>query len=219
MLYSVTPDLQKKDISSRYLLPGIHENVELVSINYKKTEKGSELIEFNFENAAKEMFTHTEWKVMSNRDVNAFSEKEKELYLRLVKAQVKKLNTIATTFIPEQKFAQVGGNTFEEFCKSAIAAIGDSYKGVKIRLKVVYDKRNFVSLPSYSNHDWIEPMTVPKENSRIRILTGARGDKMEKSPLPQLEGANNRKNEIESISMLEATSPAAPPANEEDLPF
>lgn len=219
MLYSVTADIQKKDISNRYMGVGIHENSELTSIEYKKTDKGSEFIAFYFENELKEKLSHTEWRVMPTKDINTMSEKESKTYFSLVTGQIRRLNAIATTFISEEAFRAVKGNTFEEFCTNVIKAIGESYKGVKVRIKVVYDKRNFTALPSYTNYEWIELMTVSKEDSKIKILAK---DKMTKSAPKTLAGADEKANEIE----IEAATPtttevveATPAETEDELSF
>jgi hypothetical protein len=219
MLYSVTADIQKKDVSNRYMGVGIHENCELTSIEYKKTDKGSEFIAFYFENELKEKLSHTEWRVMPTKDINTMSEKESKTYFSLVTGQIRRLNAIATTYISEEAFRKVQGATFESFCNNVITAIGNSYKGVKVRIKVVYDKRNFTALPSYTNYEWIELMTVSKEDSKIKILAK---DKMTKSAPKELKGADEKLNEIE----IESTNTKEPELDiiatetkEDDLPF
>ena len=217
-LYSVTAELQKKDDGNRYMDPGIHENCELTSVEYKQTEKGSQLIAFYFENEAKEKLSHSEWKVQPNRNLETMNEKDSKVYLSLVTNQIRRINAIATTFIPEETFRNVKGTTFEEFGLSVVETIGNAYKDFKVRLKVVFDKRNFTALPSYTNYEWIEPMTVSIADSKIRILGK---DKMEKSVPKQLEGANNKENEIELVSTTTTASAIALPEKvvEDDLPF
>lgn len=220
MLYSVTADLQRKDVSNRYMGPGIHENCELTSIEYKKTDKGSELIAFYFENELKEKLSHTEWRVMPTKDINTMADAEAKIYLSLVTSQIRRINSIATAFISEEDFRKVKGNTFEEFCTSVINTVGDTFKGVKVRIKVVYDKRNFTALPSYTNYEWIEPMTVLKENSKIKIIAK---DKMTKSVPKKLEGADEKLNEIEIesnvVETVEELVGLPAPTTTEDLPF
>jgi hypothetical protein len=220
MLYGITSDMQKKDISNRYMGPGIHPNSELTLVEYKKTEKGSEFIAFYFENAKNEKLSHTEWKVMSRKDPKTMTEKEKTLYIKLINDQVTRINAIATTYITEEAFRKVEGNTFEEYCFNVIKALGNSYNGVKVRIKVVFDKRNFTALPSYTNYEWIEPMTVSEADSKISIL---RKDKMEKSAPKDLEGADEKENEIEiqasSDKPLEVTITTPQDKEEDELPF
>ena len=214
MLYNVTADLQKKDTKNLYMLPGIHENSELTSVEYQKNESGSEFIAFYFENPYKEKLSHTEWKVFPRKNIDTLNEKEKTLYARLINEQIARINKIVTTFISEEKFRGVEANSFEEFCKKTIQTLGDSYKGVKVRIKVVYDKRNFTALPSYTNYEWIEPMSVSKEESKIKILAK---DKLVKALPSKLEGADEKVNEIEIQTNKEQE--LAIPKNEDDLPF
>jgi hypothetical protein len=206
MLYNVTEDLQKKNVSNRYMDTGINENVEMVSVEYKPTEK-TEFIAFYFENADKAKLSHTEWKMKQAKPLDQMTPEESDLYVRLVHEQIRRINTIATTFISEEDFRKVKGDTFEEFCKATIAALGDSYKGVKVRIKVVYDKRNFTSLPKYTNYTWIERMTVPKEDSEIKIFSG---DRLTKFIPKKIEGADEEvKNVLAEI----------PTEKKEDMPF
>jgi hypothetical protein len=201
--------VQRKDVSSRYLGVGIHENCEMTSVEYKKTDKGSELIAFYFENDLHEKFNHTEWRVMPTKDINTMSEKESKIYLSLVTAQLRRINAIATTFISEDAYRKVEGKTFEDFCNNTVKAIGDSFKGVKVRIKITYDKRNFTAFPSYTNYEWIELMTVPVEKSRIKILAK---DKMTRTVPKNIEGADEKLNEI-------VVADASPTKDENDLPF
>ena len=66
------------------------KNVELVSVEYKQTDRGSELIAFNFVNSEDEQFAHTEWKTMPHKNIDTMSEKESDLYIRLVTSQLRK---------------------------------------------------------------------------------------------------------------------------------
>lgn len=186
MLYNVTEDLQKKNVSNRYMDVGINENVELISIEYKPTEK-TEFIAFYFENEDKAKLSHTEWKIRQSVPFAQMDPEAAALHLRLVNEQIRRINAIVTTFIPEENFRKVKGDTFEEFSKATIAALGDSYKGIKVRIKVVYDKRNYTSLPKYTNYTWIERMTIPKEESEIRIFSS---DRLTKFIPKKIEGAD-----------------------------
>jgi len=209
MLYKVTEDLQKKNVSNRYMDVGINENVELVSVEYKPTEK-TEFIAFYFENEDKAKLSHTEWKIRQSVPVEQMDPDAASLHLRLVNDQIRRINAIVTTFIPEEKFREVKGDTFEEFCKNTIDALGDTYKGVKVRIKVVYDKRNFTSLPKYTNYTWIEKMTIPREESEIKIFSS---DKMTRVFPKKIEGAD------EDVKNILNESPKDEKSELDDLPF
>jgi hypothetical protein len=206
MLYKVTEDLQKKNVSNRYMDVGIHENVELVSVEYKETEK-TEFIAFYFEDEEKAKLSHTEWKVRQSVPLTQMEPDVASLHLRLVNDQIRRINSIVTTFIPEENFRKVNADTFADFCKSTIAVLGDAYKGKKVRIKVVYDKRNFTSLPKYTNYTWIESMTIPKEESEIKIFSN---DRLTKLMPKKIAGADEDVKNILTESK---------PVEEEKLPF
>jgi len=209
MLYKVTEDLQKKNVSNRYMDVGIHENVELVSVEYKQTEK-TEYIAFYFEDEAKAKLSHTEWKIRQSVPLTEMEPDAAALHLRLVNDQIRRINSIVTTFTPEEKFRKVDTDTFADFCKSTIEVLGNSYKGVKVRIKVVYDRRNFTSLPRYTNYTWIERMTVPKEESEIKIFTN---DKLTKSVPRAINGADE---DVKNV-LTEINTETKP--EEDKLPF
>lgn len=207
MLYNITEDLQKKNVSNRFMDVGINENVEMVNVEYKQTEK-TEFIAFYFEDENKARLSHTEWKVSQNKPLAQMTPEEADLYLRLIKEQMRRINAIVTTFIPEEEFRKVKADSFEEFARATIKALGESYKGVKIRIKVVYDRRNFTALPRYTNYTWIEKMTVPKEESEIKIFTS---DKLTKTMPRRIEGAD------ESVTNILNKDEGVTPSNE--IPF
>jgi hypothetical protein len=209
MLYNVTEDLQKKNVSNRYMDVGINESVELTSVEYKQTDK-TEFIAFYFENEDKAKLSHTEWKVRQSVPLAQMDPEAAALYLRLVNDQIRRINAIVTTFISEESFRKVKGDTFEEFSKATITALGDSYKGIKVRIKVVYDKRNFTSLPKYTNYTWIERMTVPKEESEIKIFSS---DRLTKVMPKKIEGADEEVKNILNEIPEKVTNP------EDELPW
>lgn len=211
--YKVTEEIQKPVINNRYMNVGIHENVELTRIEYAKTEK-SEYLAFYFVNERNEQLSHTEWMIRFKQKPEDMEEGLLKFYTTLINEQIARINRIATTFISEDDFRKVEGDTFEAFSNATIAALGNSYKGKKIRIKVVYDKRNYTSLPSYLNYQWIESMDIPTEKSAIEILSK---DKMVRDLPAKMEGANTVINIIEKKS--NTTNGSALEKDTEDLPF
>jgi hypothetical protein len=209
MLYKVTEDLQKKNVSNRYMDVGINENVKMTSVEYKQTEK-TEFLAFYFENEDKAKLSHTEWKIRQSVPLAQMDTEAAALYLKLMNEQIRRINAIVTTFISPEKFRKIEGETFEEFAKATIAALGTSFENVKVRIKVVYDKRNFTSLPKYTNYTWIEPMTVSKENSEIKIFTS---DKLTKVMPKKIEGAD------EDVKNILSETPEKAKNDEDELPW
>ena len=211
MLYNITENLQRASSgANKYMDVGIHENSEMTNVEYKITDKGNEFIAFYFVNADSEQLCHTEWKVRENKPLETMTEKEAASYLKRIDEQAARIHAIATTFIPKEKFETIRANSFEEFAKATIEVLADSYKGKKIRIKVVYDLRNFTAFPRYTNYTWIESMSIPKELSTIKVYST---DKMTKKITAKTEGADNE------INIIEAAAVAEPVADVNELPW
>ena len=199
MLYNITENLQRATSgANKYMDVGIHENCEMTNVEYKVTDKGNEFLAFYFVNSDNEQLCHTEWKVREAKPLDTMSEKDAASYLKRIDEQAARIHAIVTTFIPKEKFEAITANTFEEFSKATIAILGESYKGRKIRIKVIYDLRNFTAFPRYTNYTWIELMSTPKELSTIKIYST---DKMTKKIMAKTEGADNEVNVIEAAAI------------------
>lgn len=158
-IYNMTKDLQSEASESGFMDVGIHENVELVKVEYNETST-NEFLAFYFVNPAGETLSHTEWKprVSDPQKLEA-----------AVINQMKRIKQIVTKFVPAEEF-EFKASSFKEFANNVIKILGNRYVGKKVRIKVVYSGR-FTSLPSYTKFQFIESMDVPKEKSKIKILS------------------------------------------------
>ena len=157
-MYIVNKNFDSEKRSSNFIDCGIHENVELVGVEYNISPNGNEFIVFRFEKDGKKL-DHTEYKpkdvdpdILQNKTVN----------------QIKRVKHIVTKFISNEAY-DVTANDFKEFCMKTIALLGTSYKGKLVRIKVVYSNNNFTSLPKYV--PFIESMDVPLEKTTLEILS------------------------------------------------
>lgn len=139
---------------------GIHENVELVNIRYDTSPKeGNKFLVFEFKNEKGQELAHTEWEP---RDADETRLNQK------ITNQIKRIKHLAKRFIPEDQF-NFEASDFESFARETIQRFADKYKGVKLRLKVVYSNSNYTSLPNYI--PFAENMNIPKEESKLEILS------------------------------------------------
>lgn len=160
MSYNVTLELPYESTSDNFMDVGIHENVEMVKIEYGKTPN-NEFLAFYFVGPTGEKLSHTEWKP-TGVDTEKVAEKEMN--------QMSRIKQIVLNFISPERFI-FQANSFEEFAKKVIELIGTSYVGVKLRLKVVYSGK-YTSLPNYWKFRFIERMDqVPAEKSKIKVLS------------------------------------------------
>ena len=80
---------------------------------------------------------------------------------------------ICTKFVPENLF-QVQGSNFSELCDGVIQSLGSTYQGKSVRLKVVYNWKDYSSLPNFC--PFIETMDITDTKLRLTQY-----DKTEKS--------------------------------------
>jgi hypothetical protein len=171
--YNVTIDLPYEDLSSgNFMDAGIHENVEMVKVEYGKTPN-NEFIAFYFVGPKGEKLSHTEWKPKATANNTPEQLAEKELN------QMSRIKKIALNFLTKNEFV-FSAHTFEAFANKVVNLLGDTFVGVKLRIKVVYSGK-YTSLPNYWKFPFIERMdTIPADKSKIKILTGI--DKMVREP-------------------------------------
>lgn len=164
MSYNVNTQIDSESASTNFLDVGIHDDVELKNVEYKTTDKGNEFMVFEFEKNGKTV-SHTEWQPKDDNPENLENKR---------KNQIKRVKHIVTKFIPEEKYV-FDVDDFKGFCDNTIKILGDSYKGKKVRIKVIYSWSNFTSLPRYV--PFIETMDIPVEESKLEVLSI---DKMKK---------------------------------------
>lgn len=144
--YNATLELPSEQITPGFMDSGIHENAKMTNVEYKVTPS-SEILVFHFVNEQGETGTHTEWVPKGKDDADQLS---KEMN------QMSRIKQIVKTFVPETKFV-FSADSFKEFAEKTIAILGDSYLGVKIRVKFVYSGK-YTSLPKYWKMRFIERM-------------------------------------------------------------
>jgi hypothetical protein len=200
-MYNVNTKIDSESRSANFLDVGIHEDVELKGVEYKTSpEGGNEFMVFHFEKDGKQL-SHTEWKP---KDVDPEKLENK------TNNQIKRVKHIVTKFIPEDLYV-FNATDFKSFCQNTIKLLGTSYVGKKVRIKVVYSFNNYTSLPNYV--PFIEKMEVPKEQSKLEILSIDKMTKERADVEPQVQ-TNPFETKVEDIS-----TPDSPGADIDQLPF
>jgi len=178
--YKMTEDLHGNFDGTPYMDSGIHANCELTKVEYGKSEKGNEFLAFYFEDPSGAQVSKTEWPVrmpevltkLSPEEYAKDNSSEKNMYESMITNQMARIKHICVDsgIVDNDKFT-FEAETFKDFAESVVNIIGKNNEGKKVRIKVVYDRNNFTSLPSYTRYVWIESMDVSDEESKIRILS------------------------------------------------
>lgn len=159
MSYNVTKDIPGESSGPSFIDVGIHENAEITEIKYDMTEKGNEFLAFAFISEDGKTLSHTEWKPV-DEDPEKLEQKQRN--------QIKRVKHIAKRFIDEEEFV-FEAKDFKDFATQVIKLIGNKYKGIKLRIKVVYSWNNYTTLPNYM--PFVENMTVPKADSVLKMTS------------------------------------------------
>lgn len=181
-IYKMTEDILVDVQGQSWMDVGIHENVELIDIVSETSQNGNPYLAFYFENEKGEKVSKTEWEVKADKPLEQMNSTEKEHYLSKVKNQMARVGLIARQFVDKSELLFAATN-FKHFADTIKAKLEGKTRGVKLRIKVIFDYNDWATLPSYIKTPWIEKMDdVPKEKSKIKIIDVL--DKMVKSSVP-----------------------------------
>ena len=175
-MYNTKEAITQSSNESKYLSAGIHDNVMLSSIRIDKSPTGNSFLEIGFTKDNQEVL-HTEWepKAFPNQTSNTVKDSinVNSLYDfdRACNRQLSRLLQIIGCYYKEDEL-DFTCNTFDELTKwvkdKLQPVIDNTVTNVPVRLKVVFNKRGFTTLPSYAKYTFIEPMSVTE--SKIEKL-------------------------------------------------
>ncbi len=136
---------------------GIQDNYLMKNVKYeaaKKDGSGDLTLIFEFEGPNKEQFRHVEFPVDESRE--GFEKKYASL--------AKRIKHILNKYMPEEKVV-LTGETFEQFAKGVIGLLGNSYKTIPVRVKLILNDSDRLGFPKYL--PFIEKMDVNPSILRI----------------------------------------------------
>lgn len=167
MIYSteLANKIETTDVlKSKYLEAGIHNDVQLVGAEVDKSINGNTFLEVRFTKEGQEL-VHTEWE--STKKPN---ESDEECQLRGSK-QVKRIMQILGCFYPKQLLTFTG-SSYKEFVDWVANLLNAADKNILVKVKIVYNKKGYTTLPNYCKFTFIEPMNLPEgETSKIAELS------------------------------------------------
>ena len=177
-MYNLDQTVNEEQGGGNYFGIGIHENVTLKDITLEEASNGNPYLKFHFEGENGQEVAHTEWPI-SQDDAN-FEKKVKNFLIRI--------KHICTKFVPAEA-VNINAPDFQGFANQVIALMKPNLTKTKVRIKLVYNYRNYVSIPKYV--PFMEAMSIPADKSKLKMDPNF--DKMEKEEGtdPQLSTATS----------------------------
>ena len=146
---------QNQDNVGIFIPAGIHEDVSLHEVKVKDTPSGTKVFEVSYRKDNKTTY-QTEW--LHPEDPVERQEKVAAKILCVLKA-----------FFSQETIDKIEVENVLDLAIKAEAALNSVKDATKLRTKFVYVKDK-VTIPRYSKFTWIEPMTIPKEESKIQWM-------------------------------------------------
>ena len=142
---------------------GIHEDVVISNVKMETSPNGNSFIAFTFEKNGATV-TQTEWEPKKWPDMTD------ERFQETCTKQVKHILQILECYYPKESLV-FSGETYKEFATWVKTLMDKADLSKKLRVKFVYKNNGYVELPKYCMYKFIEPMTISKEDSKIKELS------------------------------------------------
>ena len=193
-------EIEKEDVA--FLEAGIHEDVKFTSVRVDKGIKGTYFIELTFEKDGRKL-VHTEWEPTMGPRTTEEMLKNKQTN------QVHRMLDILKCFY-DKSIPQFEGETFKSFADWVKMMLDNADKSKLLRIKVVYNDKRYTTLPNYTKYTWIEPMSIPTNESKISKLS------IDKFVRPEIKADedNGTENPFKKIEIAADIT-----ENKSDLPF
>lgn len=142
---------------------GIIEDVVISEVRVETSKNGNVYIAFTFDKDGATA-SQTEWEPRKWPDM------DESRFQDACTKQVKHTLQILECYYPKEVL-NFKGETFKEFANWVKALMDKADLSKKLRVKFVYKDNGYIELPKYCMYTFIEPMTVPKEESKIAELS------------------------------------------------
>ena len=161
MGYSKKAAQEVSDFKSKYMPAGINENVTLDKVEVKVSPNGNKMFDITFVNEQSQTAVHTEWEPKM-----APWMKDKSDLERNQARQFKKMLQILLCFYKDEQI-NFEGEDFMSFANYIATMLNAADKTKKLRLKLVYNKDGYTTIPTAVDDTFIEPMDVTESNIKI----------------------------------------------------
>lgn len=167
MGYSKKAAQEVSDFKSKYMPAGINENVTLDKVEVKVSPNGNKMFDITFVNEQGQTAIHTEWEPKM-----APWMKDKSDLERNQARQYKKMLQILLCFYTDEQI-NFEGDDFMGFANYIAMMLNAADKTKKLRLKLVYNKDGYTTLPTAVDDAFIEPMAL-EDGASYKVQTNAK---------------------------------------------
>ena len=161
MGYSKKAAQEVSDFKSKYMPAGINENVRIDKVEVKTSPNGNKMFDITFINDENQTAVHTEWEPKMAHWMTSAQDLE-----RNQARQYKKMMQILLCYYTDEQI-NFEGESFTEFANWIATMLNVADKSKKLRLKLVYNKDGYTTIPTSVDDLFIEPMDVTE--SKIKI--------------------------------------------------
>lgn len=161
MGYSKKAAQEVSDFKSKYMPAGINENVTLDKVEVKTSPNGNKMFDITFVNESGQTAVHTEWEPKM-----APWMKDKSDLERNQARQFKKMLQILLCFYKDEQI-NFEGEDFMSFANYIATMLNAADKAKKLRLKLVYNKDGYTTIPTTVDDTFVEPMDITESNIKI----------------------------------------------------
>lgn len=201
--------IEKKDVA--FLSAGIHDDVFLTGVRYGTSVQGRNFIEFKFVKDNKTMI-HTEWE--PRRTTSTGETLPDDVFYNKVDNQWERIKEILICYYKEEELQYEEEGGFKEYAQWVIDKLStEKVKTTPVRIKAVYSKTGYISLPQYAKYTFIEPMSTVNEGKSVIVKLGI--DLFEKPVVADTESSTANPFQVVN-GTLDNTSQQN---NVDDLPF
>lgn len=201
--------IEKKDVA--FLSAGIHDDVFLTGVQYGTSVQGRNFIEFKFVKDNRTM-THTEWE--PRRTTSTGETLPDDVFYNKVDNQWERIKEILICYYKEEELQYEEEGGFKEYAQWVIDKLStEKVKTTPVRIKAVYSKTGYISLPQYAKYTFIEPMSTVNEGKSVIVKLGI--DLFEKPVVADTESSTANPFQVVN-GTLDNTSQQN---NVDDLPF
>ena len=161
MGYSKKAAQEVSDFKSKYMNAGVNESVSIDKVEVKVSPNGNKMFDITFINEQGQTAVHTEWEPKM-----APWMKDKSDLERNQARQFKKMLQILMCYYTDEQI-NFEGEDFMSFANYIATMLNAADKTKKLRLKLVYNKDGYTTIPTAVDDTFIEPMDVTE--SKIQI--------------------------------------------------